>query len=282
MCPKTWHRSIVSKETRIKELEEELARKNEEIIKLEKEIEEKEKRVKELEKEIIEKNAQISELTNQVEGLNRQLNELNTKLSQTDATANKILKDYKAYSNGQLITGSMENIGAVNQTLNAGESYTIPEGYHNGNGTVTAASLVNQTQATATEEDIAEGKTAWVNGAKITGTKEESSQSDIGFIKQEGSTSNNKGMSQVTYFDVKAIKTLTLKVNNCYNYTYVKVLGYTSKENLTEGKQILNYNSEVEASKTINVSEYEAISITCQAGGSGPCSMYVITGYTKK
>lgn len=35
-------------------------------------------------------------------------------------------------------TGTMPNRGAVSQTLQAGQSYTIPEGYHNGSGTVTA------------------------------------------------------------------------------------------------------------------------------------------------
>lgn len=35
-------------------------------------------------------------------------------------------------------TGTMVNNGAVSQTISAGQSYTIPEGYHNGNGTVTA------------------------------------------------------------------------------------------------------------------------------------------------
>lgn len=35
-------------------------------------------------------------------------------------------------------TGSMVNNGAVSETLDAGQSYTIPVGYHNGSGTVTA------------------------------------------------------------------------------------------------------------------------------------------------
>lgn len=38
-------------------------------------------------------------------------------------------------------TGTMVNRGAVSQTLSAGQSYTIPEGYHNGSGIVTAASI---------------------------------------------------------------------------------------------------------------------------------------------
>ena len=64
----------------------------------------------------------------------------------------------------------MANNGAVTKTLNAGGSYTIPAGYHNGSGKVTVASLSSQTSATATAGQILTGKTAWVNGSKITGT----------------------------------------------------------------------------------------------------------------
>lgn len=63
--------------------------------------------------------------------------------------------------------GTMANNGAVTQTLSAGQSYTIPAGYHNGSGTVTAsvdtstnpfvisggdapALLVSETQTTVT------------------------------------------------------------------------------------------------------------------------------------
>ena len=53
-------------------------------------------------------------------------------------TSAKMLKDYKAYVNGELITGTMENRGAVTETIAPGETYTIPEGYHDGTGTVTA------------------------------------------------------------------------------------------------------------------------------------------------
>ena len=66
-------------------------------------------------------------------------------------------------------TGNMPNRGAVTQALNAGGSYTIPNGYHNGSGKITANSLASQTSATATAGYIYNGKTAWVNGSKITG-----------------------------------------------------------------------------------------------------------------
>ena len=67
------------------------------------------------------------------------------------------------------LVGTMPNKGAVTSNLNCGGSYTIPKGYHNGNGRVTANSLASQTSANATANDIMSGKTAWVNGSKITG-----------------------------------------------------------------------------------------------------------------
>ena len=65
----------------------------------------------------------------------------------------------------------MTNNGAVSKTLNCGGSYTIPAGYHNGSGKVTVNSLASQTSATATAADLGSGKTAWVNGVRITGNR---------------------------------------------------------------------------------------------------------------
>lgn len=60
--------------------------------------------------------------------------------SQTSATASAsdILNGETAWVNGSRISGTMTNNGAVNQTINPGASYTIPAGYHNGSGKVTA------------------------------------------------------------------------------------------------------------------------------------------------
>ena len=85
------------------------------------------------------------------------------------ATAAQILSGQTAWVNGSKITGTMVDRGAVTKTLNAGGSYTIPAGYHNGSGKVTANSLASQTQATATADNITAGKTAYVNGKLITG-----------------------------------------------------------------------------------------------------------------
>ena len=65
--------------------------------------------------------------------------------------------------------GSAASVTSEEIKLNCGDVYTIPKGYHDGTGTVVANSLASQTQATATASDIASGKTAWVNGNKVTG-----------------------------------------------------------------------------------------------------------------
>ena len=90
--------------------------------------------------------------------------------SDANATSSQILSGYSAYVNGSKVTGTMTNRGAVTSSLNCGNSYTIPEGYHNGTGKVTANTLASQTSATAVAADILTGKTAYVNGNRLTGT----------------------------------------------------------------------------------------------------------------
>lgn len=67
------------------------------------------------------------------------------------------------------VSGTMPNRGSPTSSLNAGGSYTIQAGYYSG-GKVTANTLASQTSATAAAGDILTGKTAWVNGSKLTGT----------------------------------------------------------------------------------------------------------------
>ena len=100
-----------------------------------------------------------------------------------NATESHVLSGYtfsNASSSG--LTGSMTNNGAKTASLNCGGSYTIPAGYHNGSGKVTANSLSSQTSATATASNIEKGKTAYVNGVKITGTLVVYTQTQTGSI----------------------------------------------------------------------------------------------------
>ena len=91
-----------------------------------------------------------------------------------DATTEQVLNGAKFYSNenkgDEILVGSMPNNGKIEQTLNAGGTYTIPTGYHNGEGYVKATDLALQTTGTATASAILKGKTAWVDGSQITGT----------------------------------------------------------------------------------------------------------------
>ena len=95
-----------------------------------------------------------------------------TDSSDLTATLSQVLSGYTAMtsdSDDDPGTGTMPNRGAVNQTLNAGGSYTIPQGYHNGNGKVAANSLASQTSGNASSAQILTGYNAWVNGSNING-----------------------------------------------------------------------------------------------------------------
>ena len=106
-----------------------------------------------------------------VEGaLNELYTNYNNLLTKGDASAANILTGKKVLVKGKEVTGTMANNGSVSKALAAGGSYTIPKGYHDGTGKVTANSLASQTSATATAAQILKGKTAYVNGSKVTGT----------------------------------------------------------------------------------------------------------------
>lgn len=145
-----------------------------------------------------------------------------------DAAAANVLSGKTFYSNSYTRhTGSMVNCGAVNPTaLNPGGSYTVPAGYHNGSGKVTARALNNQ----------AKSPTEITVGTAIT------------------PDSGRDGLSSVTIPNNATITVSeTNKLNIAIPHTSSPVVTYTSAEN--EGGTSTQLNATVggASANTINI-----------------------------
>ena len=106
------------------------------------------------------------------------------------ASASDLLSGQTAYVDDEEITGTMANVGQQNITPGT-EAQTITAGYHDGTGSVAgdtdlvagnikkdvtifgvsgSSSVVDTSSGDAVAGDILTGKTAWVDGAEVTGT----------------------------------------------------------------------------------------------------------------
>ena len=93
--------------------------------------------------------------------------------SDADASASEILATKTAYVNGNKLTGTMPNNGAVAGTISTVDTpYTVPQGYHDGSGTV---SIDSTEVAKIIPGNIMEGVTI----LGVTGTLEPSSDIHI-------------------------------------------------------------------------------------------------------
>lgn len=144
-------------------------------------------------------------------------------VSAVDATAADVLSPKKFVNkSGTTVTGTIPTQGAPATTLQAGGSYSITAGYYTG-GKITAASLASQTDGTATAADILSGKTAYVDGEKVTGSIETLSYDDTG-----SSANSNHHTSTVAY----AGKLSTTDSDKFYFYTFVPQNTYTGGVNM--------------------------------------------------
>lgn len=140
--------------------------------------------------------------TSPTAGVTTIVNNIGQIRSDGNATADKILVNYNAWARKQKLNGSMPNRGGVTPAaLAAGGSYTIPAGYHDGTGVVSAQSLASQTDANATAARILKNYTAWVNGTKLTGNMNDYSQGN-NIADSHSVATIQKGASD-TYTDAK-------------------------------------------------------------------------------
>lgn len=184
-------------------------------------------------------------------------------MSQTKASivAADIKKGSDCWANGKHITGTMPNNKDANINLQAGNSYTIPEGYHSGKSKVTAATLESQTYGNAIAETIVEGYTAWVNGKQVTGTIKEVEPEEI-ILPTNGKyyipNGYHTGQGYVTQ-NVPNMEGQT--VAPAKEAQVIKCGGYYMNSNITvSGVDALNYkftNAVVKDSSNKDISNYK-------------------------
>lgn len=122
------------------------------------------------------------------------------------ATAAEILASKTAYANGKKVTGTMTNNGGVKGEISAVSSpYTVPQGYHDGSGTVGIASAE---AAKIIPDNIREGITILGVEGTMTGTEDVKAQSKTvtpTFSQQEVLPDSESGYNYLASVTVQAI-----------------------------------------------------------------------------
>ncbi len=159
-------------------------------------------------------------------------------------TSDNVLINKIAWVNGSQVVGAMPDNGAVNITLNAGDDYIVPLGYHNGTGIVRAADLASQTIGTATETDIVIGQTAWVNGIFITGTVPKIEKQTI-ILPINGSYTIPFGIHPGTELITQAIPTQgAMTLTPAFESQIISLSGKYMTDDITlSGLDALNFNN---------------------------------------
>ena len=128
----------------------------------------------------------------------------------------------------------------LNKTIEPGETYTLPDGFHEGT-IIKAKDITDFTYGTATADDIAYNKTAWVNGKKVIGTSKASNIPEL----------------SATVDDVVDGKTFIGRDRTQATGTIRKTVGHSNDKTITEPINLDGYYKDVTISP-IDMSEDDA------------------------
>ena len=207
-----------------------------------------------------------SSATNVNDALNDLYSKLDTIKNIGNATSDKILSGYTAYVKGNTITGSIPSKGAatytpgtVNQTIASGQ-YLSGVQTIKGDANLVAANIAKgktifgvsgtyTSDATATAADIKSGKTAYVNGIKITGSSNSLSLGDTitSSLASKKTTAELVVPSGVTkgFLIVNAITTMRKTVSSEISGSGVVTQKSTDAGTISRGDQNAYVNTKI-------------------------------------
>lgn len=151
---------------------------------------------------------------------------------------------YVSAKNGELVLGEARTFNNSRVELGPGSEYRLPKGYYLENNVIVTASTANSTSATATAADIMLGKTAWVNGVKVTGTARgfanlAQSTATSGDILKSKTAYNSNGDQLVGTIDSRAFG-YSIEIDSDYNYSdydnYTESIRYFGPRKLVKFK----------------------------------------------